>query len=162
LLKIGVIIVVLSVGLSVLATLALDRSMKRKAGDTIRAKRIELIDETGRVRGTLKFGIPTHGSPEPEFVLFDDLGQEAVGLTLSEQGEGTLYFNSNSPSDFREGIVSLGFLDLSDTPPPDKSFSAWGLSVNSQRAITSLGLKNSGQPLGLSTLPGGTFYYPGK
>jgi hypothetical protein len=83
-------------------------------------------------------------------VLRDDQGLDAVVLHLNPRGEGTLYFNS---SRIREGVVSLGYLQFDDSTAPEDPLGGWGLKVqDSETNITSMGLKNSGKPLGLSTL----------
>ena len=89
----------------------------------------------------------------------DDRGRIAAGIQLTADGEGSLYFNNNRDKDPRAGMVSVGFLDLGDTRPEPDSFTAWGISVRSERAITSLGVRNSGDPLGVSGLPGGIHYW---
>jgi hypothetical protein len=148
--------VVLSVVLSVAATLVVDRPIKRAASDTIRAKKIELIDNEGKVRGAFKLGVWAEGRAEPMIVFIDDHGNESVNLQLNTRGEGTLYFNSHKSTNFRDGIVRVGYLQFDDSGATEDPLGAWGIVVeDSKRTATSMGLKSSGAPLGLSVASGG-------
>jgi hypothetical protein len=150
--------VVLSVVLSVLATLMVARRNRSEAIELVRARRIELVDEKGNVRGAFKLGVwaGAEGKEVPSIVLLDDDGNVAVDLLLNPRGEGTLYFNSHSAKNFREGIISLGYLQFDDSGAAQDPSGAWGLRVeNNRRSTTGMGIRNSGEPLGLSALPGG-------
>lgn len=144
--------IVLSITLSVLATLFVDRHQRHQPSDVVRAKKIELVDDAGRVRGEFKLVLASLGREEPSLELLDDQGLQAVVLQLNHRGEGTLYFNS---SRIREGIVSLGYLQFDDMIGPEDPMGGWGLKVQeSETNITRMGLSNSGKPLGLSAPPG--------
>jgi hypothetical protein len=141
--------VILSVVLSVLATFVVGRYQSHRTSDVVRAKKIELVDDHGHVRGAFELG-EWDGKVVPSISLLDDQGAKAVLLQLNPRGEGTLYFSS---SRVREGIVSLGYLQSDDTDAPEDPLGGWGLVVqDSETNRTSMGLKNSGKPFGLSTL----------
>ncbi len=144
----------MSVVLSVAATLLVEHHNQRQADktmDVLRARKIELMDAHGQVRGEFRMGVGANGEAVPMVLLRDKRGQEAVNLYLTPKGEGTLAFNSLLPGNFREGIVSVGHFELGDTEPAEESSGAWGISVmDSRHTSTSMGVQNTGKPLGLS------------
>src|SRR5579872_3733958 len=135
----------LSVSVSICSSLWLSRYWTRRPADTVQAKRIEIIDEDRRVRGTIGLArIGTH--KVPEFVLLDERGRISVLLALNERGEGTVFFSSKD----REGKVGIGYLSGTDSTDgsaiTEDSLGSWGVRVHGPGLqITGLAFGNSGQ-----------------
>lgn len=149
--------VILSVVLSVTATLLIDRPIKREAGNTIRTQKIELVDDKGKVRAAFKLVRGDGGGMEPELSMWDDRGEEAVRLRLDEKGMGRLTVTGKDDSGMRDG-VTLGRLELDGTFPNPKDRTGWGVVVQNHQAgplrdTTSIGIMDSGKRLEFSTLP---------
>jgi hypothetical protein len=122
----NIFVVLLSVLLSVSASLWLTSSRKKEFAKVVQTGTIELVDDQHRVRGTIGL-VKTDGQEVPQILLRDGHGNIAVLLSINERGEGTLYFNSKD----KEGKVGLGYLWGSDTPPAsgEDPLGAWGLRV---------------------------------
>jgi hypothetical protein len=142
----NVFVVLLSVLLSVSASLWLTSSLKHEFAKVVQTRTVELVDDQHRVRGTIGL-VKTAGQDEPQIVLRDGHGNIAVLLSINKRGEGTLYFNSKD----REGKVGLGYLWGSDTPPTsgEDPLAAWGLRVLGRdgRAV-GLGIGTTDTPFG--------------
>lgn len=152
------IIIFMSVGLSLFATSILGYYRQPEHSRVIRVTKLELIDEKGDIRGSFESVRKRDGSTEPEIVLKDKEGLTAVTLFLNERGEATLSFNSNQSATFREGIVQVGYLRFEDTSASEDPLGSWGLrTINNKKSVTSIGLKNDGTPIGVSSLAGGAF-----
>jgi hypothetical protein len=146
-----VLSVVLSVAASTMANLAFDRQREPVLPDVIRAKRVELIDAQGRIRGT--FGLASDGRNGvlPRLVMRGADGRDAIEMGIDGKGNGVLSFASEH---WNEGALILGHLDLVDykvanqqIEDVDKS-GAWGLQIRSpQSKYTGIGFFNSGRPL---------------
>ena len=126
--------VILAMATSVVVTLVVERPVKGKAGDTLRAKKIELIDDNGKVRGALEL-TPWENGPkkmEPRLVLMDDQGNPSATLYLNMRGEGSLSFSSYQPENFREGILQVGYLQTDDSGALKDPLGAWGVQSRRQ------------------------------
>lgn len=56
--------------------------------EIIRTKRVEVVDNSGKVRAVV--GSEKGGSGMPEIILYDEGGGEAALLTLDSRGLGTM------------------------------------------------------------------------
>jgi hypothetical protein len=140
--------VVLSVVLSVVANLALDRQRESVIPDVIRAKRVELIDRQGRIRGA--FELVGDGPGGIHLVMRDANGRDAIDMGIDGRGDGALAFSNGY---WNQGAIVLGHLQNVDDGTESKSrdtpdiTGAWGLRVRSpQSKFTGVGFFNSGRP----------------
>jgi hypothetical protein len=139
--------VVLSVVASTIANLAFDRQREPVLPDVIRAKRVELIDGQGRIRGV--FELAKGG--EPHLVMRDTDGRDSIEMFVDGRGDGALGFSNDY---WNEGAVILGHLQNVDdgtqstTKAIEDKSGAWGLRVRSSKnKFTSIGFLNSGKPM---------------
>ncbi|MBB5342637.1 hypothetical protein [Tunturibacter empetritectus] len=131
----------MSVVLSVLATLIVDRHIKHEASDTVRARNIELVDDEGNLRGAFRLQ-GKYGKGLPELVLFDDHGDSSAALYST----GLSFAIPESASGLGRGRLSLGHLVLDDTDPHSDSMVGWGLVItNDNHTSAMLGISNTGK-----------------
>ena len=118
---------------------------ERRNADVLRAKRVELVDNSGRVRASL--GMTDRSDQTPALSLFDQNGREAVFLSVNERGYATMFFQSRQT----EGKVALGYLTGSDVVIPageDDPLGAWGIRVRGKNLDTlSYGFMDRGTSL---------------
>ena len=143
--------VLLSVAASTAVNLAVDKQREPVLPDVVRAKRVELIDAQGRIRGT--FGLAKNGGDDvgPHLVMRDADGRDSIYLGLDLRGDGELAF----PNDYwNGGALVLGHLQNVDDGTQSRSkdiedkSGAWGLRVRSkQNKFTGVGFMNSGKPI---------------
>jgi hypothetical protein len=147
--------VVLSVVLSVVAStavnLAFDRQREPVLPDVVRAKRVELIDAQGRIRGTFELAKAGGDDVVPRLVMRDADGRDSIEMGLNARGDGGLAFANDY---WNEGAVILGYLLNVDDGTQSRSkdvedkSGAWGLRVRSkQNKFTGVGFMNSGGPI---------------
>ncbi len=135
--------VILSIVLSVAATLALERHNRQQADkimDVLRARRVELIDGRGQVRGEFRMGVSANGEAVPMVLLRDKGGQEAVNLYLT-----TVKARLQSASgQFSRRDRQRRALRLRRYRATGGSSGAWGISVtDSRHTSTRMGLQNT-------------------
>jgi hypothetical protein len=147
--------VVLSVVLSVVASTAVnfafDKQREPVLPDVVRAKRVELIDAQGRIRGTFELAKAGGDDVVPCLVMRDADGRDSIYLGLDLRGDGELAF----PNDYwNGGALVLGHLQNVDDGTQSRSkdvedkSGAWGLRVgNKQNKFTGVGFMNSGRPI---------------
>lgn len=145
---------ILSVTLSVLANFLLDKQREPQLPDVVRAKRVELIDPNGRIRGAFELAPEQGGDVYPQLVMRDIDGRNSIEMSVRDQGYGALSFSNDH---WNEGAVTLGYLgmdtDVSMGKEKDqeraKTLGRWGLLVRSPRshAVTGIGFVNDGTPL---------------
>lgn len=147
--------IVVSVLLSVSSTLIVGRYQRRALSDTVRVKKLELVDEHSVVRGVME--VRRSGGVEwPQLTLFSDPGRDAILLRVGPHGEGSLVFNNyDSPGFPPEGVIRLGRLYMDDTATHSPSMSGWGLAVGSYGGGTVMGISDTNRKLGLSSLQTG-------
>ena len=145
--------VFLSIVASVLANLWLDRQREPLLPNVVRAKRIELIDASGRVRGAFQLTPTQEGDVVPGLVMSDANGRQAIMMGVSRQGFGTLAFSSDH---WNAGAVALGYLGTGDDVwegeekerEKAKERGIWGLEVRSPNSqSTMVGYKSNGMLL---------------
>ncbi len=143
----------LSLVASVSANLWLDRQREPVLPDVVRAKRVELIDASGRIRGAFQLTPTQEGDVVPGLVMSDADGREAIMMGVSRQGFGTLAFSSDH---WNEGAVALGYLGKGDDVwegeekerEKAKERGIWGLEVKSPKGqYTMVGYKSDGMLL---------------
>jgi hypothetical protein len=139
--------VVLSVVASTIANLAFDRQREPILPEVVRAKRVELIDEQGRIRGIFELA----KSGQPHLVMRDAAGSDSIEMGLDSRGDGALGFSNDY---WNEGAVILGHLQNVDdgtqstTKAIEDKSGAWGLRVRSPKSkFTDVGFLNSGRPM---------------
>ena len=94
--------------------------------DVIRVRRVEVVDQEGRV--TAELGETLDGSAAG-LSLFDANGRRAVTLALNDRGYGALYFQSRQSY----AKVSVGYFSGSDQKPPpleEDPGGIWGIRVS--------------------------------
>ncbi len=142
-----------SIVASVLANLWLDRQREPVLPDVVRAKRIELIDASGRIRGAFQLTPTQEGDVVPGLVMSDADGRQAIMMGVSRQGFGTLAFSSDH---WNAGAVALGYLGTGDDVwegeekerEKAKERGIWGLEVRSPNSqSTMVGYKSNGMLL---------------
>ncbi len=142
-----------SIVASVLANLWLDRQREPVLPDVVRAKRIELIDASGRIRGAFQLTPTQEGDVVPGLVMSDADGRQAIMMGVSRQGFGTLAFSSDH---WNAGAVALGYLGTGDDVwegeekerEKAKERGIWGLEVRSPNSqYTMVGYKSNGMLL---------------
>ena len=147
--------IVVSVLLSVSSTLIVERYLGHSPNDTIRVKRMELVDDHGAVRGVLEVRPSQKGEQLPRLVFLNDEGRDAFALGLEPRGRGYLEFVNNDAL-LQQRAIKLGYLVLDDTVPHSPSFTGWGLIVGATNTRqTLMGISDNGQLLGLSSLQTG-------
>ena len=146
-----VLSVVLSVIASTAATLLFDRQREPVLPEVVRAKRVELIDAQGRIRGTFELAKDGRDGVVPHLVMRDADGRDSIEMGVDSRGDGALSFASEH---WNEGAVILGHLDLVDSNGTDQQIKqvdksgAWGLQTRSpQNKYTGVGFFNSGRPI---------------
>jgi hypothetical protein len=139
----------LSAGVSICASVWLSLHWRQPAGDYLRAKRIEILDDQRRVRGVIGT-TRIDGREMPQVVFLDEKGRTSVLLRINERGEGTLYFSSKNT----EGKVAIGYVSGSDVAnsggsevtDEENSVGAWGVHVlGPDLKSLSLAYGNTGQ-----------------
>jgi hypothetical protein len=139
--------VLLCVACSVLACIGTNQYDKRKPVDILRTKKVEIVDDEGRIRGILGLVGDRASESQPRLVLRDTDGREVILLNVSRNGEGFLGFSSKDI----EGVVIIGELPGSDTVGSNDNVGVWGLMVRaSDGRRSSMGFLKSGDPVGLS------------
>src|SRR5260370_5626098 len=143
--------VILSIVASTAANLAFDRQREQVLPDVVRAKRVELIDAEGRIRGTFELAKDGRDGVVPRLVMRDADGRDSIEMGVDSRGNGALSFASEH---WNEGAVILGHLDLVDPNGTDQQIKAvdksgaWGLQTRSpQSKYTGVGFFNSGRPI---------------
>lgn len=149
--KQNVFTVIVSVVLSVSATLLVERNLRPVLNDTVRVRKLELIDEHGEVRGLLEVQRIQGGEQQPQLILNNDKGEPAIALGLDPHSRGYLSFGA---PEYLGSVLTVGYLTLDDTVPHSPSFTGWGLTATSpkSRRSTVMGVSDAGGFLGLSTL----------
>ena len=139
--------VVLSVAASTAVNLAFDKQREPVLPDVVRAKRVELIDTQGRIRGA--FELAKDGVPD--LVMRDADGRDSIYMGLDSRGDGGLGFANDY---WNAGAVILGHLQNVDDGTQSRSkdvedkSGAWGLRVRSkENKFTGVGFMNSGRPI---------------
>jgi hypothetical protein len=111
----------------------------------IRTSRLELVDESGKVKAV--FETDAANSSNPKLVFYNDAGREAAFLTVNPKGYATMYLQDKRI----DGRVSVGYLWGSDTPtPPDEEdpLSSWGIRVQGTNGDqTNFGMLSNGRPI---------------
>jgi hypothetical protein len=146
-----VLSIVLSVVASTAANLLFDRQREPVLPEVLRAKRVELIDEQGRIRGTFELADQGHYGVTPRLIMRDADGRDSIYMGLDVRGDGGLAF----ANDYWNGAAMvLGHLQNVDDGTESKSkdvedkSGAWGLQVRSkQNKFTGVGFMNSGRPI---------------
>jgi hypothetical protein len=145
-----VLTVVLSVSLSVLASSLMWNARERGQTDTLRVKKLELVDAQGRVRGSFRLVRLPDGKETPRLTMADFNSEEVLEMGLDERGDGSLSFSNDF---WPEGAVVLGHIITVDdgTQSKDKSIEdtsgSWGLEVRSRNGkYIGIGVANSGVP----------------
>lgn len=143
--------VVLSVVASTAANLLFDRQREPVLPNVVRAKRVELIDAEGRVRGTFELADHGHFGVTPHLIMRDADGRDSIYMGLDVRGDGSLAFANDY---WNEGSLILGHLQNVDDGTESKSkdiedkSGAWGLRVRSkENKFTGVGFLNSGRPI---------------
>ena len=118
--------VLLSVLLSAATAVLIVDHQSSQTPAVLQAKKIELLDDDGKVRGTLAM-VVVDDRQQPQLSLIGTDGRQPIILSINETGEGTIFFNSSEI----KGKVALGYIWDSDMPPPDQPdpFAYWGLRV---------------------------------
>ena len=146
--------VLLSVIISVCASLWLSLRWRQPGGSRLQATGIDIVDGRHRVRCTIVM-VEGPGVQVPQIVLRDEKGQDSATLTLNERGEGTLFFSSQD----LEGKVGIGYLSGTDVvtgsgaeiTDEKNSNGSWGVRVLGQGPhSTGLGFRNDGTVIGPS------------
>lgn len=88
--------VLLSVAASTAVNLAVDKQREPVLPDVVRAKRVELIDAQGRIRGT--FGLAKNGGDDvgPHLIMRDADGRDSIYLGLDLRGEANWHFRTTT------------------------------------------------------------------
>ena len=147
--------IVVSVLLSVSSTLIVERYLGHSPNDTVRVKKLELVDEHGALRGVLEVRRTQDGEQRPQLVLLNDEGRDAISLGVGPSGRGYLGIVNNDAT-IPQSAIHLGYLVLDDTVPHSPSFTGWGLIVGATNTRqTLMGISDNGQLLGLSSLQTG-------
>jgi hypothetical protein len=87
-----VLSIVLSVVASTAANLAFDRQREPVLPDVVRAKRVELIDAQGRIRGTFELVRNGRDDVGPHLVMRDADGRDSIEMGVNARGDGELSF----------------------------------------------------------------------
>ena len=115
---------------------------------TIRAQRIELLDDKGVVRARL--GMVGN---EPVLSFVDRFGVDLLQIGTERYGHGLIKFNETAEGYERLGVIRLGYLSASDTDSAEDPLGAWGLRVSARQGVVlGLGMTKDGAHAGL-TLP---------
>ena len=143
--------VVLSVVASTITNLAFERQREPILPDVVRAKRMELVDELGRIRGVFELTKSGQDSVQPRLVMRNADGSDSIEMGLDSRGDGALGFSNDY---WNEGAVILGHLQNVDdgtqstTKAIEDKSGAWGLRVRSPKnKFTDVGFLNSGRPM---------------
>jgi hypothetical protein len=143
--------VVLSVVASTITNLAFERQREPILPDVVRAKRVELVDEQGRIRGVFELTKSGQDSVQPRLVMRNADGSDSIEMGLDSRGDGALGFSNDY---WNEGAVILGHLQNVDdgtqstTKAIEDKSGAWGLRVRSPKnKFTDVGFLNSGRPM---------------
>ncbi len=143
--------IVLSVIASTAVNLAFDRQREPVLLDVVRAKRLELIDAQGRIRGTFELVRNGHDDVGPHLVMRDADGRDSIEMGVNARGDGALAFANDY---WNAGAVILGHLQNVDdgtqsrTKDVEDKSGAWGLRVRSkENKFTGVGFMNSGRPM---------------
>jgi hypothetical protein len=146
-----VLSVVLSVVASTAATLLFDRQREPVLPEVVRAKRVELIDAQGRIRGTFELADQGHYGVTPRLIMRDADGRDSIDMGLDSRGDGELAFANDY---WVAGALVLGHLQNVDDGTQSRSkdiedkSGAWGIRVRSkQNKFTGVGFMNSGRPI---------------
>jgi hypothetical protein len=146
--------IVVSVLLSAMSSLMVVKYQGHAPSDTVRVKKLELVDDHGAVRGVLEVRPSREGEQLPRLVLFNDEGRDAIAIGLGPSGRGYLgIVNNDAP--IQRSAINLGYLYLDDTVPHSPAMTGWGLLVGNKNRRTLMGISEAGQPLGLSSLQTG-------
>ncbi len=142
--------VVLSIVLSLGSVSFFERHREMSVPEVIQARKIELVDSTGKVRATLELVKPAKGDELPRLTFSDMRGDNVVELGLDQRGDGSLSFSNDY---WAEGAVILGHLQSVDDTSQSNSKAvedrtgAWGLRVRGRDGkYIGLGMANSGVP----------------
>lgn len=142
--------VAISVAASIAANIALERRRESVLPGVLRAKKMELVDANGHVRGTFELVCDGHNAVTPMLIMQDSDGRDMIDMGIDVNGNGVLSFASEH---WNEGAVILGHLDLEDAANSrqDKTLGksgAWGLQIRSpQNRWTGVGFLNTGRPI---------------
>jgi hypothetical protein len=157
------ITIIASILLSVSVTLLVERYTGHTSNDTVRVKKLELVDEHGAVKGVLEVHRSQDGEQWPQLTLLNDAGRDAIVLGVGPRGGGNLVFNNyDSPGFPPLQVINLGYIMLDDTVPHSPSMTGWGLAVSSYKGGTVMGISDSGKLLGLSSLQSGAPHDPSR
>jgi hypothetical protein len=136
--KTTLVTILLSVTLSVAAAYAVVQRY-RPTQDRLRVRQLELMDKTGRIRGTLEVS-----ESGPELVLKDEDGLTTAAI-WSGQKESGLYLETHqgTPPD-EPTSIAIGPIAVGDTSPLPETAKAWGIEVRNRGRIMHLGVPNEG------------------
>ncbi len=110
--------VILSIVASTAANLAFDRQREPVLPDVVRAKRVELIDAEGRIRGTFELAKDGRDGVVPRLVMRDADGRDSIEMGLDVRGDGGLAFANDY---WNGGALILGHLQNVDDGTESKS-----------------------------------------
>jgi hypothetical protein len=115
----------------------------------IRSKRIELVDDQGRIRAV--FEVAGRDGSSPYLVMRDADGRDEIEMGVGPKGQGALAFASEH---WNQGTVVLGYLNVTDPDAAGRQLQevdktgGWGLQVRSpQGPYTGIGFFNSGRSI---------------
>ncbi len=91
--------VILSVAASLAANLALERQREPVLPDVVRAKKVELIDAEGRVRGSFELVSDGHNVVSPSLTMRDSDGRDSINMGIDGKGKGVISFASEQWND---------------------------------------------------------------
>ncbi len=125
--------------------LFIDKASRSDVTGTIRAERLEIVDQQGNT--TFSVGEKRLGAYPSEMAFYDSTGRPAILVLVDKKGHGTMFFQSKQT----EGKVAVGFLngnDAATAPNEQQDAYGWGLQVraNDGHSLFS-GLSSLDQPL---------------
>jgi hypothetical protein len=141
-----VISIVLSVGISVATNYALDPHRQTTRPDEIQAKRVELIDDQGRVRGAFELVSDGANGVMPQLVMSGPDGGSAIQMVVDRTGNGALGFRTKH---WNEGL-SLGHINPAGSESTGQQIKdgGWGIQIRSpQGNYTGIGFSDSGKAI---------------
>src|SRR5260370_2132675 len=110
--------VILSIVASTAANLGFDGQREPVLPDVVRAKRVELIDAEGRIRGTFELAKDGRDGVVPRLVMRDADGRDSIEMGLDVRGDGGLAFANDY---WNGGALILGHLQNVDDGTESKS-----------------------------------------
>jgi hypothetical protein len=101
--------------------------------DSIRTQHVEIVDSQGRVAASLGYD---EKASAPFFVFQDTSGHKVMLMTMSQDGNASMYFfgKNGTPS------VSVGYLagsDVKSLPGEEDPLGSWGLRIRAAEKVKS-------------------------